>query len=197
MTAEAEPRPGTEAELDLYATRTGARLSPHERAERAAKAISMSNAGASLKQIAAALEVHPDTVRRDLEFGLQAILQAPAEERVARQLAAMADIRAANYKAMLQGDDKAAAAIIKASEREAKLTGMDAPTKVHVGVSDRQFATTAAALMREIGLVPPDEFIVATPIEAAIEGPPAANAAVDAEIVAIDDEPDLADEWVI
>jgi predicted transcriptional regulator len=191
-----------QAELDAIegTPPAAARLTDEERAERRAQVLSLSNAGMPLTKIADKLGITRVTARKDLYQAYEDIIATPVEQFVARQVGTLRDVRAAMYRSLLEGDDKAARVIVSAADRESKLLGLDAPQRVLVGVTDAQFAVTAAKLMREIGMEPPVEWAKAeavAPTPLAIAGPIAADEDVPSAVAEVDTEPELPEEWVL
>lgn len=169
------------------------------RVERRGQVLRLRNAGVTYAKIAEQLGISTDTVARDITKGLREILHEPAEEMLGSQRSMLSDIRRANYVAMLGGDLKAASMILRTMEHEAKLFGLYAPTRVNVDVSDEDFALTAARLMQEMGVTPPEAIAAALeqPVEAEVAGPPTLDAEVVEDVRAVDEETEAGeDEWV-
>ena len=166
----------------------------------------MRNAGATLDAIAKKLGTSTYSVSRDIELSLLDIVREPAEHRIANQLAIINDLRKGNYLGAVRGDKGSGDVILKTLDHEAKLLGLYAPTRVNVGVSDDDFATTMAALLGELGRVAPEGLLPETREEIRdIPGPLAADDGVDPEIIDLeventafdDEEPvDFSSPWV-
>lgn len=169
------------------------------RVERRAKVMRLRNGGATLGQIAEAVEVSVETVRRDIELAIKDHLQVPVDEHIAAALSRIEDMRRALWKPMLQGDTKAVSELIKLEQRQAQLLGLDAPTRVSVSASGQDYAAMLAELMLEMGLTPPAALAGAIkhpPQIAAPPGPPAANEGVPPEIIDVDFEDTASEPWV-
>ena len=125
-----------------------------QRADRRADCLRMRNRGMTYSAIGEALGISPETVSRDIQRGLKAILREPAEDMVATQRTILRDIRASMYPYMLAGDEKAADKILKTLDHEAKLFGLYAPERVSINGGNEDFASTAIQLMNELGIAP-------------------------------------------
>lgn len=125
-----------------------------QRADRRAECMRLRNRGMTYTAIGEKLGISVDTVSRDIQRGLKAILREPAEDMVATQRSIVRDIRAAMYPYMLAGDEKAADRILKSLDHEAKLFGLYAPERVSINGGNEDFATTAVKLMNDLGITP-------------------------------------------
>lgn len=134
------------------------------RSEQAVAAIRMRNAGASIVQVSEKLGVTVREASDLVAMGLRAILREPAENLIANQQAIVRDVVRAMYAPMAAGDPQASRQIIMALDHQAKLFGLYAPTRVHVGITDEDFALTATRLMKSIGVTPPQQAIEASPV---------------------------------
>lgn len=125
-------------------------------AERRVAAIRLRNAGASVAQVADKLGISREQAARDITDGLRDILREPAENLIANQQAIVRDVIRAMYAGMAAGDPKASQQVMLALSHQAKLFGLFAPTRIVHSIPDEDFAATAIALMREIGLGAPE-----------------------------------------
>lgn len=123
--------------------------------ERRAKVMFLRNAGATWAAIAKECGVSEATARKDYQVVCRDINNEQPANIVARHRAVIFDIQRANYKAMMNGNVKAATVILRALDRESRLLGLDAPTRILAGVSDVEFANEAARLIERIQALDP------------------------------------------
>lgn len=177
-----------------------------KRAERRAASIRMRNAGASLGDISKKMGVSYRTTQRDIEQGLKELLREPAEEMIANQRAILRDMRRALYVSMMGGDKDAISSMMKTLDHEARLFGLYAPARVNVGVSDEEFALTAAKLMSEIGVTPPPKLrelmtgdtAPGTEVVAPMtDAPTVLDDGVDPNVIDAESEDHSDDPWVV
>lgn len=177
--------------------RKPAPTTPAERDQRRVRVMRMYNSGLSRTAIAERLDVSPDTVTKDIKHVLDAHLRTPVQEFVARHLSEQEDLRRAVYANALQGDLDAWDRVLKLQERQAKLLGLDAPQRVVAHVSTEDFAATAATLMREMGMTPPEAISAAAPTVIDADAPLALDEGADPVLVEGEREAaQYADEWV-
>jgi len=136
---------------------------PAQRDQRRVRVMRMYNSGLTMTAIAEKIGVGVGTVDRDIKHVLSEHLRVPTQEYVARHLAEQDDLRRAVFAQALTGDLDAWDRVLRLQERQAKLLGLDAPQRVVAHVSTEDFAATAATLMREMGLTPPDAIESAAP----------------------------------
>lgn len=170
-----------------------------ERAERRVRVMRMRNSGMTVPAIAARVGVSTGTVDRDIRDTLREALADSLEDRVGAQLSQIDDLRRAVYARALGGDDGAFDRVLKLMERESKLLGLDAPTRVVAHVSTEDFASTAATLLREMGVQPPEAIEAAASQRADLSGSPTViDAEVEPVIAASERESEryAGDDWV-
>lgn len=150
-----------------------------ERNERAARALTMRNAGATYTRIAEQLGISEQQVKNDITRAIKEWVRVPAEQMVDRQRAILLDIMRVEYPAAMDVNSprhyQAQEKVLEVLAHEAKLHGLYAPTKVNFGISEAEFARQAAELLQVTGVRPLLEL-------ARIDEP------VDAEVVADVDE---------
>ena len=115
--------------------------------ERRLKALSLHNGGMTYRQIAAALDVSAETVRKDIRQARIEIVGESAEDMLARQRSILHDVVRKNYAQMLRGNKDATGHILKALDQEAKLFGLNAPARIAVGITKTEFAEKLADLL--------------------------------------------------
>lgn len=167
-----------------------------QRDARRVRVMRMFNSGMTRTAIADRVGVSAGTVTRDIEHMLREYLAVPTEQYVARQLSQIEDLRRAVYANALQGDLDAFDRAVRLMDREAKLLGLDAPSRAVVHVSNEDFAATAATLMREMGMEPPEDVAATARRRIDPAGEPAANDGVDPVIVDADLE-ETGDDWIM
>lgn len=141
--------------------RTGETNRYAQRDARRVRVMRMFNSGMTRTAIADRVGVSASTVRKDIDAMLREYLTVPTEQYVARQLSQIEDLRRAVYANALQGDLDSFDRAVRLMDREAKLLGLDAPARAVVHVSTEDFAATAATLMRDMGMTPPDTIAAA------------------------------------
>lgn len=122
--------------------------------ERRMKSLTMRNAGATYPRIAEQMGVSEKQSRLDVRRAIQEIVQIPVDQMVERQRAILLDLTRVNYPAALAGDKDAQGVLLRILEHEAKLYGLYAPTRVNVGISEREFGEQAAELLAALGTEP-------------------------------------------
>ena len=164
--------------------------------ERRMRILTMRNAGRTISQIVEALKnqgvsISATTVRKDIKAALAEVIGEAREDMIARQRSVLLDFQRANYFDAINTDpDKfdrritAQKQILAQMDHEARLFGLYSPTKVQLGISDREFAAETAALIEELGLQPPKELTAA--ITRALESD-AAQEVIDVEAESVDD----------
>lgn len=115
----------------------------------------MHNSGLSRSAIAEKVGVSVATVTKDVREAVRATLAVPTEEYVAAHLTQLDDLQRAVYARALTGDLDAWDRSLKLLSERAKLLGLNAPQRTVMHVSSEDFATTAASLMRDMGMEPP------------------------------------------
>ena len=154
--------------------------------ERRMRVLSLRLGGMTYRDIATALKIDPSTARRDESAAKRMMTGDDIEGVIAGQRKVIADIRTANYRAMLNGDKDAATSILKGLDHEAKLLGLYAPTRIQTGPSHIEFSERAAEL---IAAVSPDtlkELLRGTAIDPNAQPD---EQPIDAEVVsAVDDD---------
>ena len=126
-----------------------------ERNERAAKALTMRNAGATYTRIAEQLNISEQMARNDVSRAIKEWVKVPAGEMVNRQRAILLDITRVEMPAALDPSSprhyEAQSKILQVLEHEAKLFGLYAPAKVSLGITEQEFAAQAAELLKITG----------------------------------------------
>lgn len=120
--------------------------------ERRARALTMRNGGATYTQIAERTGVSVPTARKDVRLAMREVINEPAEDMIARQRAVLHDLQRAHYVRALSGDIDSTKIVLDVLRHEAQLFGLNAPARVHVGVTDMEFAERALELMNGIGV---------------------------------------------
>lgn len=119
-------------------------------AQRREKAWQLKLAGATLEEIAKALEyAGAAAVSKDLTRSLQAALNMPVElanEYRALKYARLERLLRSHWPVALAGDPKAAMVVLAIIDREVKLLGLDAPVKVEATVQDAESARQELAI---------------------------------------------------
>jgi hypothetical protein len=143
-----------------------------ERDERAAKALTMRNAGATFQRIGDQLGISEQMARNDVSRAIKEWVRVPAEQMVDRQRAILNDIVRVEYSAAMDPSSprhyQAQAKILEALEHEAKLHGLYAPQKVSLGISEQEFARQAAELLKVTGPAPLLELAATEVVEAEV-----------------------------
>jgi hypothetical protein len=125
-------------------------------AERRPKAWELAKAGASLRQIAAAVGISHKQARRDV-VGELARLNAESQELAEHyrtlHLARCEAMHVAVYPKAVRGDYAAIASVLRILERESKLLGLDSATKVDLDVSVHDMSAKVAL---ELGMTTED-----------------------------------------
>jgi len=99
-------------------------------AERRAQALQLRRAGADYRAIAAAMGVTVHVAWNDVQRGLKAIIQEPAEDVRQLELERVDRLFMVAYQKALAGDLKAIDTCLRIMDRRAKLLGLDVPQKV-------------------------------------------------------------------
>ncbi len=111
--------------------------------ERGARALELSKAGLTYREIAEQLGVNASTVHGYVVRTLRwSVGQAGAEEIFQREVARLDSMLRAIWPKVLNGDLHAVDRALRISARRAALYGLDAPTKVHL---DGQITVTTTA----------------------------------------------------
>lgn len=108
-------------------------------AQRRVKAWQLKIAGATLDEIATALNyASPAAVSKDLTRSMQALQAAEkgAKEALTLELARIDRVQRGSWTAGVAGDPKAAMVVLACIDRRVKLLGLDAPVKVESTVHD-------------------------------------------------------------
>ena len=121
-------------------------------AERRNRAFKLRSAGATLVEIANALNSSTSVISRDIQRVIAETANNGVEEVRAVQCQNIATIRMALMPKVQRGDVQATDRILRLLDHEAKLFGIYSPVKAMVQVaSDADFADTAARLLNIIG----------------------------------------------
>ena len=121
-------------------------------AERRNRAFKLRSAGATLVEIANALNSSTSVISRDIQRVIAETANNGVEEVRAVQVQNIATIRMALMPKVQRGDVQATDRILRLLDHEAKLFGIYSPVKAMVQVaSDADFADTAARLLNIIG----------------------------------------------
>jgi hypothetical protein len=119
-------------------------------AQRREKAWQLKLAGATLDEIATALQyASAAAVSKDLARSLQSALNMEAKvanEYRALKYARLERLLRGHWAAAIKGDSKAAMVVLAVIDREVKLLGLDAPVKVEATVQDAETAREALAV---------------------------------------------------
>ncbi|QBI96430.1 helix-turn-helix DNA-binding protein [Mycobacterium phage Donny] len=122
---------------------------------RRAKALFLSNAGATIAKIAEECGVSTSTVRKDLDIAKRQYLADTPDQRRAVQMSIIHDMRKANYPAMMRGDTDAANVILRGLKQEASLFGLFPKVLEVPGIDSVSAANEAAALIERIAQIDP------------------------------------------
>lgn len=122
---------------------------------RRAKALFLSNAGATIAKIAEECGVSTSTVRKDLDIAKRQYLADTPDQRRAVQMSIIHDMRKANYPAMMRGDVDAANVILRGLKQEASLFGLFPKVLEVPGIDSVSAANEAAALIERIAQIDP------------------------------------------
>jgi len=137
--------------------------------ERRMRALTMRNAGATFPKIADALGISEKVARTDVRKAIAEVVRVPVDQMVDRQRSILLDITRVNYPAAMGGDREAQAVLLRVLEHEAKLYGLYAPARVNVGISETEFASQAADLLKALGTEPLRELAgVPEPLDAEV-----------------------------
>ena len=163
--------------------------------ERRMRVLSLRLGGMTYREIATVLKISPDAARRDEAAAKRIMAGDDIEGVIAGQRAVLADVRKANYRAMLGGDKDATANILKGLDHEAKLLGLYAPTRISTGPSHIEFSERAAELITAISPDTLKELLRGTSADPRIaeqrEHEREQDEAIDAEVVStVDDDAD-------
>jgi hypothetical protein len=148
------------------------KLSKTLRNERAAKALTMRNAGASFEKIAETLQISEQQAHNDVTRAIKEWVKIPAEQMLDRQRAILNDLIRVEYPAAMNPQHprhyEASRMIVDVLKHEANLYGLHAPTRVNLGISEQDFAKQAVELLKATGPGPLRELAGLAPLDAEV-----------------------------
>lgn len=150
--------------------------------ERRMRAMTLRNGGATYRQIGERLGIHPDTARKDVRAMLQELIREPTEDKIAKQMSVLNDLKRAHYGAALQRDKDSTKTIMDVMEHEARLFGLHAPQRIALGITDTEFAEEAVKLIAGLDRAVPDELAAQARVDA--------ENTIEAEVVEVDLAPE-------
>lgn len=141
--------------------RRGGRTTGPDIDARRVKAMDMRLAGASYRQIGAALGINHTTAMQDVSHMLREYMTEPTEEVRKAEMQRLDRLMMAHWNAAIAGDTKATQMVLNIMDRRARLLGIDAPVKVDItqwvveqaraeGLDEREAVRFAEEFVRSI-----------------------------------------------